>query len=351
MVESAPSGATEATFRAEIASWRELRGGTVEVLPDVIAVWTRAAFLKKPLLKAEFETGSLDSFTVEGENQHRVKLLFQGGEEAFEFKDYALARHFVDALRSLLGPLDEVSRTQMRRNEEARLRIEAENRWKAALQSYSVTYWATVECYRILARGAYRIVSALRMQSWIEAQTEYSGLWQKAEDVQVHTGLLLLPALEEIGKACAEANGPLTVEKCAAFVAEMARTAMVDAPPNPDWKEAEMQEAMRPNWYHMRYFILFCCLHHEAVLALELGDWASLQKAIGGLASLRSTLSGVFGVPVSDYVDRLLDAASKSDVSGMVARSVALDEYLAEAAARDHRKEVMPDNGALSEPA
>ena len=315
-------------FEARLASWRGNRGGIVAVFPDSIEVWTKRTWFRRPSLETQFGTSTVDSFKIEGTLQEILVLSTSAGDQGFSFANPADARGLCNVLRAQLGPLDEVSKTEMRRNEEERLERERERERTAKIQAYPVWFWSVTNDYVALARGAYRIVSLLRVQDWKEAKSEYSAMWQRAESLEHAIGVVLISNLEELGKACSELDGPAAVRKCSSFLAALAATSTEIAPHKSPLKEDEMRELIHPNWYHLRFFLLFSCLNREVTLAAEMGDWASVEASLSKMGTLTGVLSSVFLAPVGEQVDGLSDATKRRDNEALQKRSGTLDDFL-----------------------
>ena len=113
------------------------------------------------------------------------------------------------------------------------------------------------------------------------------------------------------------------------------KTCLENVPPKWDWDEEDMQKAIRPNWFHVRFFFLFCCLYREAMLAIVLGDWASVDAAFVALRTLSPSIASVLMVPVTEHVERLAEAARRRDITGVAEFSDGLEQCLA-AAAEEH---------------
>ena len=108
-------------FEARLASWRGNSGGIVAVFSDSIEVWTKRTWFRRPSLETQFGTSTVDSFKIQGALQEILVLSTSAGDQTFSFVSPADARGLCNILRTQLGPLDEVSKTQMRRNEEEKL--------------------------------------------------------------------------------------------------------------------------------------------------------------------------------------------------------------------------------------
>jgi hypothetical protein len=337
-------------FRADLAFWRAQRGLSVELTSEGVYVSTRPAFMRKPVLKAEFETSAIDSFKIEDERQLTVTLFFEQSEEYLEFTRSEDAARMCDALRELLGPLDQVSKSKKRLDEEEKVRIETEKLRTARIQEYAARIWDVVDGYNLLAAGAYRVVVALRTEGWKEARDEYTSMWQRTKELDDRTGFSLLASLENVGQVLTEGDGPQVVKRLASFVEATTRSSMEDAPPGPEWHDAELNEATRPGWYDVRYFVLFSYLVHEMELACVLSDWGEIEAAVDGLARLSPAVESISGVSLGGRTECLRESVTKRDVIAAEECSHGLGDYLAASIQRSRSVEVRLNDGALPEP-
>jgi hypothetical protein len=344
------SSETKAVFKADLASWRALSALSLEVTAQKILVWTRPAFMRRPVLKAEFDSSAVDSFKIEDDRQMTVTLFFDRSEEYFEFRRPEDALRMCDALREVLGPLDEVSRSKKRRDEEERLRIEQDKQRIARAQSYASRIWDIADIYRLLAAGAYRVVQVLSTEGWKEAHDEYTSMWQRTQELDDQTGSSLLPLLEEVGRALSNSDGPQAVKRMASFVDAMTKSSMEDAPSWPDWQGPELRDAARPGWYDLRYFVLFSCLLQEMELACVLADWAQIGTALDGLVKLTPAIESLFGIALSENAACLGESVSRKDVIAAEQCAQSLSVYLGASVRRNRSLEVGLNNGPLSEP-
>jgi hypothetical protein len=338
-------------FRADLANWRAVRGLSLEVTPERVLVLTRPAFMRKAAIKAEFENAAVDSFKIEDERQVTVTLFFERSEEYFEFTRPEDALRMCDALREILGPLDEVSRSKKARDEEERISLQKDRERAAFVQSYRVKIWDAAENYRQLAAGACNVIRALTSEDWKVARDVYTLMWRGAKELDASTGFTLLSPLETVGQALSISDGPHAVKMMASFVDALAASAMTENPPGPDWQDSEVHEAVRPGWFHVRYFVLFSCLLHEATLACALSDWAEIEAAIDGLGRLAPIVEALFGVGLSEQNACLRESIMRRDVAATRDCALRLSDYLSAFVQRNRLMEVPLSNGVLPEQA
>ncbi len=322
------TSADRPVFQAPLTEWRDFKKPTVVVFPKVLTVSAKRTWFERASIKDRVETSSVDAFKIQGDYQDTLLLVTDEGEWSFKFASPVDARGLCNTLRSLLGPLDEVSRSEMRQNEETRLREQAEREKRARLESYASWFWSAAGDCAMLARSAYRIVSVLRTQDWKEAKAAYSAMWPRTRSFETATGAVLLSSLEQVGEACSALDGPAAVKKCASFLGQLA-TATLEITRAADKSIDEaMRDLIRPNWYHLRFFLLFVCLSREARLAAEVGDWAAAEASLSTLTTLSGVLQSALLAPVADQVMMLVDAAARRDLAALQGASQSLDQHV-----------------------
>jgi hypothetical protein len=345
MAEQLNNNNSEVIAEAEISAWRDLKAGRLEVLHSSIRIFSKKSLFKKPVLKADFGTGEIDIFRLEGDLKTNLVLEFLSstGEKSTEtigLLDPTEADTTVSALRNLLGPLNEVSRSESLQLERERLLKEQEEKKKALIQAYSILVWSNIEGLRTIVQGIYQIVVALKIGNWNLIKEQYETVWQQTDRLQQSTGFKLLPALEDIGTACSDRNGPGAVISSAKFLETMEKAYATNPPPKHDWNEEEMQNNISPNWYHLLYFHFFYRLCRETVLDCEFGDWVSVESSLSKLGIMSQLMKTVFGLDVTIYTAQISNLARKKDLPELKKSLINLDEYLKESSIQHFHSEV-----------
>jgi len=335
---------------ADISSWRDLSAGRLVVGTSSIQIFSKKSFFKEPAKKAEFEISTIDSFKLESEPKPRLFLAFLDSNtslETIEFRDQAQAKVVLAALRSLLGPLDEVSHSERLRLENERLLREQVEKRRCLIQSYSLFVWSNADGLRTIARGIYQIIPALKLENWDMVKEQYEIVWQQTDRLQQSTGFNLLPELERLCKAYTSMNGPEAVINSARFLETIENAYAVNAPPKREWDESEMQRNIRPNWPQLLYFHFFYSLCRKIGLDCEFGDWGSIDGSLSKLETMRPVMNNIFCLDVTGYIAKISDFARRKDLAALKESLDNLDAYLSESAKKHPCQEVNQSNGTL----
>jgi hypothetical protein len=330
----------------------DLKKGKVELTRDSLLVWSKKSLLKKPQIKMRLAADSIDSFTQDYHGLMVSLIMRNGAVQDIEFHDEEATRQFFDALKTHLGPLDEVSRSENERRQRELEESEKEKQRKKELrEKYAAVLWKHVDGLRLTTAAIYRICGALRLEAWPLVEEQYRILWQQVEQLQANSGFTLTSDLNNIGKAFSESRGIEAAQACASFFELLTKSYLKNPPADLVSFEKDIQESVRPNWSHISFFHLFCALHQEVVLGSEVGDWASVGKSITALEKSDRIVSEIFQLKTGIYVKALKEAAGKKDLPYLKRTSADLEAFLA-VSAQDHPfKEVNQNHGAMPSPA
>jgi len=334
----------EIIAESAIKSWRNFKKGTLKVWPTSVSVYAKSSFWKASSLQAEFKNETINSFRIEG-NPDKILIfnIFSAeGEtnEVFTFKDDASIQQMVTVLRKTLGPLDEKSIQERKREEEELQRQEAERLRKQLIESYLRYVWSSAGAIHLVTKSIYIIIAALSKEDWDTAKGQFAALWRETDLLQAHHGFDMASALQGLRSAFEAGNGPDTTNSCAAYIERLFDQCLTEKLTDGGWDEPLMEVRLRPSRFQLSYWLLFQALYREAMLDCGIEDWLLVDQSLSKMRVLSPILIDSFGVSTEDCVTKLVEASSKRESSLFLRYAVDLESRLAASSSSHWSREV-----------
>jgi hypothetical protein len=334
----------ETLAEAFIKSWRNFKQGTLKVWPTSVSFYAKSSFWKPSSLQAEFKNETINSFRVEGSPDKVLifNIISEEGEtnEALIFKDDASIQEITTALRKTLGPLDEKSIQERKREEEELQRQEAERRRKQLVESYLQYVWSSAGAIHLVTKSIYIIIAALSKEDWDTAKDQFAALWRETDLLQAHHGFDMASALQGLRSAFEAGNGPDTTNSCAAYIERLFDQCLTQKLTDGGWDEPLMGRTLRPSRFQLTYWLLFQALYREAILDCGIEDWLLVDQSISKMRVLSPVLIDSFGVSTADCVAKLAEASSKRDYSQLLQCAIDFESRLTASSSSHWSREV-----------
>jgi len=317
---------------ADILAWHQTSNCRLELYERSLIIKKRKSFWQKPLIISEIGTDQIDSFGLGEEPTTELTLWLDDGvaprhQEIFKINDQTQTSQMFAALKTLLGPLDEVSRSTRKTQEQERAKREEADKIENDIRDYTVYFWTIAARLIHIAGSLYSIVAALITESWETVQRNYQIIWQQTENLQQETGADLISNLQSLGESCRENNGMEVVRQVARYLASMV-TCIQGTPPDSRWQNSKAVLKILPNWEHLQFLLLFSTWQNEIVLDGDLGDWVSAEKGMAKLANLQPIMSQIIGLDTGDRVAQLLNTVRLKDKVLLKGAANNLNTYL-----------------------
>jgi len=334
MVENITEKTASMLAAADILAWHQSSNCRLELYAHSLIIKKKKSFWQKSRILSQIGTDQIDSFGLSAEPSSELTLLLDDGvaphhPEMFKINDQTQIRQMYAALKTLLGPLDEISRSTRQNQEQEKTKREEEQKIENDIRDYTEYFWTIAGSIIYITESLYSIVAALITESWETVQRNYQIIWQQTENLQQETVYDLISNLQELGESCRDKNGMQVVHQVTRHLASIVTYAQ-GVPPNYKWQNSKTVLKILPNWEHLQFLLLFSAWQNEIVLDSELGDWVLAEKSMAKLGNLQAIISQILGLNTGDHVAQLSNAVMLKDKALLKSAANNLNTYLIE---------------------
>jgi hypothetical protein len=313
--------------RAKIRRWRDLRSGWLVIEPDQVVIY-KNKLIGSPQKVTHFETGRLASVETDVAG-NSVRLLFNNtegepGDELFDLQGKAQAEAVNTTLMDMLKEFEDQKKLEA--EEADRLEKERLEDLKQTRERFANEIWETSETLWLICKADYSMVQAIIEANLNEARQQYSKIWQEADRLGNISRIELTTSLKELDEAVTSQNGEEIIQKASRLIKQLSDQVLQS---EMNWKRWQNQKdmllAVMPNCNNLPYFLLFSAGYFEALLAAQIGDWASVNKVFPLLQSCRYILQRCFGLVLDGFLDAAKPAAADRNLDSFLKTALQIE--------------------------